>query len=427
MLNINYKLAQLEEEGRFIKVGLVGAGQMGTGMVNQISLMKGMEVVIIADLDLERARQAYIYRGEDPGRIIKADTREEALKALEQGRPAITDNARLICELDPIDVVVDATGVPQVGAEIAFLAIQNGKHVVTLNVEADVTVGRILSRLAQRAGVVYTLGAGDEPACIKELYDFAEALGFKVIACGKGKNNPLDYYCTPESLIEIARVKGANPKMLTSFYDGTKTMVEMAAVANATGLLPDVPGMHGPQATVEELPRIFELKERGGILNSLGVVDFVIGVAPGVFAIVTTDNLKVREELAYLQMGEGPNYVLYRPYHLTSLETPLSIARAVIYGEPTLVPRFHAAEVAAVAKKKLLPGEILDGIGGTTVYGLIVKAEEAESQGYLPMGLTGCKCVVKRPVERGEVLRWSDISLEEENALVQLYRLQKIM
>ena len=221
-----------------------------------------------------------------------------------------------------------------------------------LNVETDVTVGPILKHMADSAGVVYTVSAGDEPGAIKELYDFADAMGFEVVAVGKGKNNPLNRDATPDTLRQEAEEKGINPRMLTSFVDATNTMVEMTAVSNALGFIPTKRGLIGPRATLSELPKIFNLKEHGGILDNHRVVDYVIGIAPGVFAIINSEHPVIQETMAYISMGEGPNYVLYRPYHLVCIETPLSAARAFFYDEPTIAPKgAPISETVAVAKK----------------------------------------------------------------------------
>lgn len=424
MLGINARLKARHEEGRPIKVGLIGSGQMGTGMVSQVSRMRGMDVAAIADIDEARAVEAYVRAGVAREDVVVSEKLSVLEEALHRGRPVVTSDASLVSSMGGVEVVVDATGVPEVGAQVAFAAIQNGKHIVMLNVEADITVGFILKSLADRAGVVYTGSAGDEPGAIKELYDFADALGFEVVVAGKGKNNPLDRAANPDRLAEAARAQGVNPKMLTSFVDGTKTMVEMTAVANAIGFVPDIPGMHGPRATVGDLPVIFSTREQGGILGRTQVVDFANGVAPGVFVVVTTDLPVIREELAYLKMGNGPNYVFYRPYHLTSIETPLSAARAAIYGEPTIAPSKHMAECVAVAKKDLTKGDRLDGIGAFSVYGNIVTAEEAKLGGYLPLGLVNSRTVVNRDIRQGEIIALADVILDESSVIVQLRRLQ---
>ena len=321
-------------------------------------------------------------------------------------------------------MIVEATGVPEIGARVAYEAIHNGKHVVMLNVEADVTIGPILNRMAQSAGVVYTGSAGDEPGAIMELYDFARSLGFEVVVAGKGKNNPLEVSATPNSVADEAAEKHMNPKMLASFVDGTKTMVEMAAVANATGMAPDKPGMHGPEETVpKRLGDVFSLETEGGILSSYSTVDYVRGVAPGVFVIVRAGAEPVRETMQYLGQGDGPNHVLYRPYHLTSLETPISVARAALYGEPTIAPREElSAEVVAVAKRDLEAGEKLGGIGSADYYSYVYKASEAG--GMLPMGLAG-GARTTRPVNKGEVISRSGVELAEGSFVVGLRQLQE--
>jgi predicted homoserine dehydrogenase-like protein len=298
---------------------------------------------------------------------------------------------------------------------------------VLLNVEADVTVGPLLKRMADAAGVVYTGAAGDEPAATLELWTFARTLGLEVICAGKGKNNPLDRSATPETVGARAREVGTAPKMLCSFVDGTKTMVEMAALANATGLSLTKRGLHGPEASVADLPRIFSSRAQGGILEQTGVVDYAIGVAPGVFVVFTTDLPVVVDELRYLKMGDGPNWVLYRPYHLTSLETPLSVARAVLQHEATIAPtQGLIAEVITVAKRALRAGEQIDGIGGFTVYGLVDRAEVARSENLLPLGLAQ-GATLKRNIEEGEPISYDDVEIDDSQTIVQLRRLQDQM
>lgn len=413
-MGLRDRLEILEREGAPIRVGLVGAGQMGRGFIAQVAGLPGMEVTAVADIDPERAMTAFREVGQEP--VAGTDG--------QPGRPGVTEDAGEISRSDSVDVVVEATGVPEIGGRVAFDAIHNGKHVVMLNAEADITIGPILNRMARSAGVVYTGSAGDEPGAVMELYDFACSLGFEVVAAGKGKNNPLDVSATPESVADEAAAKHMNPKMLASFVDGTKTMVEMAAVANATGMTPDKPGMHGPEETVpNRLGDLFSLREEGGILSGYDTVDYVRGVAPGVFVIVRAGAEPVRETMEYLGQGAGPNHVLYRPYHLTSLETPVSVARAVLYGEPTIAPRDKlSAEVVAVAKRDLEPGEKLGGIGSADYYGCIYQVSEA--RGMLPIGLAE-KARTTRAVKRGEVISRSGVELPEDSFVENLRRLQE--
>ena len=323
---------------------------------------------------------------------------------MQRGKFVVSENQDLVSRIDLIDVCIDATGVPEVGAKMAYDAILNKKHVVMLNVETDIVIGPMLKKLADAAGVIYTGSAGDEPGAVMELYDFAKALGMDVRAMGKGKNNVVVAGCTPESVLDEATKRGVSPKMLCAFKDGTKTMVEMTAMANATGLLPDVFGGHGPTATVKEMPKLLSLKEEGGILNNYGVVEYINGIAPGVFVMVASESAEMNYQMKYHSMGDGPNYILYRPYHLCNLETPISAARAYFENTPTIVPLDGmVAETVTVAKRDLKMGEYLDGIGGFTAYGVIDSYEKSFKNGSLPFGLVTKKTKMVKDVKKGEV------------------------
>ncbi|MEI3605151.1 SAF domain-containing protein [Pseudogracilibacillus sp. SE30717A] len=425
MIGINRKLAAFQKEGKRIHVGLVGAGQMGRGMVSQIEGMKGMQVSAIADINVEAVKSAFKFAGIEENKITSASSLEEANQAAENNQVVATNDYNILTKMDSIDVIVDATGVPDVGANVALQSILNKKHIVMLNVETDVTIGPLLYHMATSADVVYTGSAGDEPGSIMELYDFADAINFEIVALGKGKNNPLNLEATPDSVKEIADAKKANPKMIASFQDGTKTMVEMTAVANATGFVPDKPGMHGVSGTVKDLPKLLIPKEDGGIFSQKKVVEFVNGVAPGVFAIITSSSEEVNEELQYLNLGEGPYYVLYRPYHLASLETPLSVAKAFFDHEPTIAPmNGMVAETVAVAKRDLKKGENLDEIGGYTVYGKIYKKEEAEQLNALPIGLVDHNVVVQKDIKKGEVITYDAVEQTKTSTIWTLRKLQ---
>lgn len=427
MLGINRKLQKLESENQSIKVALVGAGQMGKGMVSQMLLMKGIEPSIVIDINIENAIESFTLAGVSKNDIIISNSLRDINLAIEKGKYVVSDNAEYASRVNLVDVVVDATGMPDVGARVAMDAIFNKKHIVMLNVETDVVVGPILKKLADNAGVIYTGTAGDEPGAVMELYDFADGAGFDVLVIGKGKNNPINLESNPDNIREQAIKSGVSPRMLTSFKDGTKTMVEMAAMANATGFVPDVVGGHGPNGKVEDLTKIYKLKEDGGILNKYRIVDYVNGIAPGVFVIVTSKLPQVHHEMEYLSMGSGPNYVLYRPYHLTSLETPLTVARAVIYNEPTIVPMEGKpiAETITVAKKDLQIGDKLDGIGGYTVYGSIETYENAKEKNLLPIGLINSNTVLKRDVKKGELITYDMVELDKSTLIYKLRQLQE--
>ena len=426
MIGMNEELAEREAAGNPVKIGLIGAGQMGTDVVAQVRMMKGIEVVIAADVDPQRAKDAYEI-GRLTGEVVEAETPAEADEAVAAGKRVVTRDYRVVTDMKQVDVMLEATGVPEIGARAALRSARSGQHLSMMNVETDITVGPILRWYAEKRGVLYALAAGDEPAACKELYDFADALGFTVVAAGKGKNNPLDPHASPtdDAWVREAARRGLSPNMLIEFVDGTKTMVEMAAVSNSTGLVPDVRGMHGPSTNRDELHRTFALKEHGGVLNRVGVVDYAVGkVAPGVFLIVTTDHPRLREALVLRDMGRGPYYALFRPYHLCSIEVPLTCAMQVIRGKSNMVPRDRlVSEVFAVAKRDLTPGDLLDGIGGTTFYSSIDTCEAASEERLLPIGLAkGAKII--RQVAVDTPIRYNDVELHEPSTVLDLRRLQ---
>ncbi|MDU5083191.1 NAD(P)-dependent oxidoreductase [uncultured Tissierella sp.] len=422
MTSLNNKLKELDESNKHIKVSIIGAGLMGKGLVSQMMLVKGMEPSLVVSNKISDAVEAYTLAGISKDDIVIARTLSEINIAMESNKYVVTDITEYATKPNLVDVVVDATGVPDAGARIALDSIENKKHIVMLNVEADVVVGPILNKMAKKAGVVYTGTAGDEPGSVKEIFDFAEAAGFEVLAIGKGKNNPIDYEATPDSIREKALKSKLNPIKLASFIDGTNTMVEMAAMANSTGFIPDIRGGYGPTTEVNDLPKVYSLKEEGGILNKYRIVDYAHGVAPGVFAIVTTSLPQVHHEMQFLKMGSGPNYVLYRPYHLTSLETPISIAKAYFYKEATIAPAYEktVAEVITMAKKDLKKGERLDGIGEYTVLGSIDTCEVAKSENLVPIGLINNNAVIKRDIKKGECITYDMVDLDTNTTIYKL-------
>ncbi len=382
--------------GRPVRVALVGTGQMGRGLAAQVGRIPGMELAVAVDVDADRARAALALAKRD--RIETEAARAAA--AVDDGIAVAITEAAQLSSLD-VDVVVEATGVPEVGAEVVHRAILAGQHVVTLNVEADVTAGLYLSSMARGAGVVYSIADGDEPVCGKELVDFARDMAFEVVCAGKGKNNPFIPDADPSSCADEAARKHMNAKMLASFQDGSKTMIEMAALANATGLPPDVTGMHGPSGSVDDLRSLLIPSADGGLLSGSGRVDYAFGPAPGVFVIVTSDDAAVSEEMAYLSMGDGPYWALYRPYHLASIEAPRTVMSAVLDGRPAFAASGWTAEVVATAKRDLEPGTVLEGIGGIHMRGMTYRAEDARD--LLPLGLAE-GAVIDRTVRAGEAI-----------------------
>lgn len=403
-----------------INVAIVGCGRMGTSLVSGLSQLEGFRPVVVSSRSLDKARVALGGLGLED--IRETRDRDEAQEALSQETLVLTDENSLAYSLEGIDCLVDCTGSPEAGVDLAYGALEAGVHVVSLNVECDVLVGHKLQAKAREAGLVYSLAAGDEPGAIMELYDFASFIGLEPLVLGKGKNNPLDHEATPETLKEEAQAKGVSPRMLTSFVDATNTMLELNVVANATGFVPDVRGCHGVTADHKTLPRVLSLKEEGGVLNSYGVLDFAQGVAPGVFALVRPKTPQAEEDLAYLSMGTGPNYPLYRPYHLTSLEVPISIAKAVLEKEETLSHQGPPiAQTIAVAKRDIKAGQSLEGIGSATVYGLLEKADLAETLGLIPISLLNERSVAREGIKKGQAIRMDQVDLDRGSFLYKYY------
>jgi len=425
MLTMNKKLQELYELGKDIKVSIVGAGKMGKGLIDQLTRIKGMIPALVVNRRIEKAVDALVSAGISKEDIIETNSLKDVNFYLEKGKFVVSENIELATKANIVDAVVDATGVPEVGANVALNAIDNGKHIIMLTVETDAVVGPILYKKAKENGVVYTGTAGDEPGATMELYNFAVGLGFDVLVIGKGKNNPLNVYATPDMVSEEAKKKELKPNMLAEFVDGTNTMIELTSLANATGFVPDVRGCHGVESDLKSLTNILSLKEEGGVLNSYKAVEFVKGIAPGVFAIITTNSEEVHKQLQYLSMGPGPNYVLYRPYHLTCLETPLTIFEACFYKEATIAPtKGQVADTVAVAKKDLKAGDRLDYIGGYTVYGTIEKHDIAMKENLLPIGLIDENTIVKRDIKKGELITYDMVELNKDKTIYKLRRLQ---
>ena len=412
------------DAGRPVTIGLAGCGQMGTDVVVQLARMPGLRLGAVAEMRPPQAKAAAALAGFADERTVYAETPAAIDAAIEKGLVAITSDPQALARSGLVDVVIDATGNPNTGTDFALSAIANGKHIVMLNVEADITIGRHLHAAAKSAGVVYTGAAGDEPAATLELIGFAQSIGLEIVCAGKGKNNPLKWDAVPADYEAEAKARNMNARMLVEFVDGSKTMVEMVAIANCTGLVPDVPGMHGPAATREELASVLIPKEHGGVLSRKGCVDYSIGkgVAPGVFCIVTTDHPRLQERLIDLKVGKGPYFALTRPYHLTSLEVPLSAARAVLHGRADMVPLEQpVAECVTIAKRDLKPGEILGRIGEEDYRAWAMTHAEARSANAVPLGLAqGAK--VLKPVKAGERLSYDNCAPDESLVVTQIRR-----
>ena len=426
---IHQELQRLQTAGTPICVGASIAGWMGTGFVAAMAHVPGMELAVLADADVAEARQAFLDTGMPADEIVETDSIGPAADALKDGKRVVTGSVALAAQLEAVDIVADATPSPAIGAETAYACIQQNKDVVMINIEADVTVGRQLKRLAEKAGVLYTVSSGDEPGCLMELVDFVTCLGHEVIVIGKGKNNPLDPAANPDTVAESARKAGKDAFQVASYVDGTKTMFEMTCAANATGCLPIRRGMVGPEATPETVSQVFALEEDGGITKFPGTVDFVQGssMSGGVFVTVRIQDERIQADLNYLKVGKGKYFTFFRPYHLWFLEAPISIARAHLHKETTLVPLDRpVCDVMTFAKRDLRVGETLDTFGGYTFHGVLDRAEAAQATHSLPVGLApGAR--MKRPVGRGNIITWDDVDLDEASIVVQLRRQQDML
>jgi len=417
----NKLLARQREVGRPVRIGLVGAGQMGSGFIAQIARQKGVDITAVADIAIDHAVSALANAGITD--VDQSADLETLAATIEAGGHVVVNDALALPRL-PIDMVIECSGVPEIAAKVALASLLGGKDVALMTVEADVTVGLLLARIAAQTGNIYTVCRGDEPVECLKLVEYVEDIGLDVVLAGKGKNNPLNQTATPSSLEAEAKIKGMNPRMLCSFVDGTKTMIEMAALANAADLELTKRSMHGPAATVPTLQDIFKPIEDGGILDRSGVVDYATGpVAPGVFVVAKATDPVVHEELSYLKLGEGPYFAFYRPYHLASVEAVLSIGEVMIDRQPSLAPVVWNADVSAMAKRDLKAGEKIDGIGGEHVYGEAVPAAEAKAGRELPIGLASAGTLI-RDVAQGKTITYDDVQLDETKTIVILRKLQ---
>ena len=413
------ELAAREKAKNPVKIGVAGAGFLGRGLVNQISRMQGLRVVALAARRPEQAGAVLNQAGKDV-KYRRCHDLESLQKAIACGEVGVVTDPLLLAGAD-LDIVVDCTGDPEAGAALGCAAIKAGRNFIA-NPETDATAGAALKALADKAGVVYSGADGDEPGVIMNLYNYVSLLGLEIVAAGKFKGY-LNHFATPATVKTWARLFAQHPYKIASFADGPKMNMEMAIVANATGLSPDTRGMNCPRGTLEEVARLMQKREDGGVLSNTGVVEVVLGAEPSgaVFVVATVTHPQIKKDLQYLKMGDGPNYLFYRPYHLCGMELGIAIARAVLAGEATIAPAGSpVAEVLAVAKRDLRPGEVLDQIGGYTFYGLIDRAAVVRRENLLPAGLApGAR--VLRPVKAGHPLTMDDVELKPDSVLRQLY------
>src|SRR5262247_2430541 len=431
----------LERQAAFrpVTVGLIGAGKFGTMFVSQVRLTDGMHLVAVADLDVSRARRQLRTAGWNDDAISAPSLG----KALARRITHVMEDAEALIACPEIEVIVEATGVPAAGIRHALSAIRHGKHIVMVNVEADALAGPLLARKAKTAGVVYSLAWGDQPALICEHVDWARACGFSVVAAGKGTRYEPHYHrSTPDTVwdildkyLSITDRDSINPKMFNSFVDGTKSAIEMTAVCNAAGLVPQREGLGFPPASRFELADICKPKADGGTLEQPGVTEVVSSVdregrdvphhlALGTYVVIAAESDYTREcfrEYHMLPDRSGRYAALYRPIHMIGLELGVSVASAALRKEPTGAPTAWRSDVVAVAKRPLRAGETLDGEGGFCVWGRQCPAERSLAEGFLPLGLAH-NVKLKRDVAAGACLAYADVTLDADDTAVRARR-----
>jgi predicted homoserine dehydrogenase-like protein len=438
-VNLYAKLMEREAAGRPVTVGLIGAGKFGTMFLTQVRRTAGMHLVGLADLNVERARSQLKTAGWDDGAHATASLGD----ALKSRRTHVTADADALIAFDDIEVIVEATGDPKAGIRFALAAIAHGKHIVMVNVEADALAGPLLARKAREAGVVYSLAWGDQPALICEHVDWARTAGFKVIAAGKGtRYHPSYHRSTPDTVwdildkyLQIKDRNSINPKMFNSFIDGTKSGIEMTAVCNATGLVPQKNGLSFPPASRFELADVCKPKSDGGTLEKAGVTEVTSSVyrderdvphhlAMGTYVVFEGESDYARRcfrEYHLLPDKTGKYAALYRPTHMIGLELGISVASAALRNEPTGAPTGFRSDVVATAKRALKKGEVLDGEGGFCVWGKQTPSEDSLEAGLLPLGLAhGVK--LKRDITEGERVKWEDVAYDENDFAVKFRR-----
>jgi predicted homoserine dehydrogenase-like protein len=437
-MNLFAKLQQRAADGQPVRVGMIGAGKFGSMYLSQVPRTPGIHMVGIADLSPDRAKAALRNVGwkEDS---FTATSLESAAK---QGTTAIIDDGMALIKSPHIDIIIDATGNPAIGIAHVLACCEHRKHIVMVNVEADALAGPLLKKRADEAGIVYSLAYGDQPALICEMVDWARAAGFSVVAAGKGTKYLSSYHSsTPDTVwqhygltAEDAAKGGMNAQMFNSFLDGTKSAIEMASVANATGLSAPS-GLRFPAVGVDDLARILKPKSDGGILDVRGQVEVISSLERdtrpvfrdlrwGVYVTFAADSEYVARcfrEYGLVTDPSGQYSAMYKPYHLIGLELGITVASIGVRGESTGAPICWHGDVVATAKRDLAAGEVLDGEGGFTVYGKLFPASESIALGGLPLGLAhGVKLI--KPVKAGQAVSWSDVAFDASSTAVKLRR-----
>jgi predicted homoserine dehydrogenase-like protein len=421
MIIVDTALEKRQAEGNPIRVAMVGAGYMGRGIALQIEkYMIGMRLVAISNRTLSEAKRAYNEAGIEATMTIENVAQLD--EAISQNRYAVTDNPLLLCEAKGVEAIIEATGHVELSAHVAMKAIEHKKHLILMNAELDATVGPMLKVYADRAGIVIANTDGDQPGVMMNLYRFVKSIGYNPVLVGNIKGLQ-DYYRTPETQKAFAAAHNITPKMATSFADGTKISMENAVVANAIGFKVGKRGMYGPVCKhVSEAVSLFPMED---LLNG-GIVDYILGAepGPGVFVLGHNDHPHRKPYMQYFKMGDGPLYPFYIPYHLPHLECPLTVARAVLFNDAAVAPAGGpVCDVITIAKKNLVKGDIIDGIGGFTCYGMIENYEISRTENLLPMGLAE-DCRLKRAVPKDQAVTYDDVEMPAERMCDQLRKEQ---
>lgn len=408
MIIVDTALANRLQAGQPVRVAMVGAGYMARGIALQIlTAMPGIRLVAVCNRDVAKAERLYKDAGADE--VTRVETAAQLDQAIASGRYAVTDDPNLLCAAGAVEAVIETTGDVEHGTRVAFEAIRNGKHIVLMNAEVDASVGPILKVYADRAGVVYTYSDGDEPGVAMNLFRFVDSMGYKPVLMGQIKGF-LNRYRNPDTQREFAKKHDQKPAMVASFADGSKLAIESAIMGNATGFVPGVRGMTG-----HEVPHVKELlkRYRPEDFAAGGQVDFVLGAEPhtGAFVMAFNDHPEKMKYMSYFKFGEGPLYMFYTPYHLPHMQLPHTVARAVLFKDPTLAPRgAPVCDTVSIAKRDLKAGERLDGMGGFTCYGQIDSYENCRRNDDLPIALS-VDCVLKRDVAKDQPISYRDVEL----------------
>ncbi len=439
-MSLYQSLQQREATNSPIRIGVIGAGTFGSMFLAQAKRTPGMKLIGIAELDLAKATQTCQEIGW-PGEAIAYENSAGAINdSADKGKIVLTDNSEALIKAE-LDVIVESTGVAEAGAHHAWTAIEYGKHIVMVNIEADALLGQVLNKRAREKGVVYSLAYGDQPAIIYEMVDWARTIGVEVVCAGKGtRYQPKYHYSTPETVWDYFGFSEEqlssgryNAKMYNSFLDGTKSAIEMCALSNASGLVPQRNGLQFPPVGVRNLANVLKPMNDGGILEHSGTVEVVASeqrdgspindhLRWGVYVVFRVMTNHMRRFLSthdFVKDTSGQYAAAIRPYHLIGLELGISVARVALRGEATGSANFFAADVASVAKKDLKKGDILDGEGGYKVYGRLVRADESLAGSYLPIGLSrGAKLL--RPVSQDSILTYQDVELDRSQLSYEL-------